>query len=76
VRIALRDGRTVVSEPAQARGNPDDPLSDEELRGKYRALAEPVLGRPRATRIAAAVDAVASEANALPALIDELLGPV
>ena len=76
VRITLRDGRTVVSEPAQARGNPDNPLSDEELRGKYRALAEPVLGRPRATRIAAAVDAVASEADALPALIDALLGPV
>jgi hypothetical protein len=34
------------------------------------------LGRARATRIAAAVDAVASEADALPALIDELLGPV
>ena len=44
VRITLRDGRTLVSEPARARGNPENPLSDDELRIKYRALAEPVLG--------------------------------
>ena len=47
VRIELRDGRTVVSEPAQARGNPENPLSDDELAGKYHALADPVLGAAR-----------------------------
>jgi 2-methylcitrate dehydratase PrpD len=44
LRITLADGRTLVSEPARARGNPENPLSDAELLDKYRALATPVLG--------------------------------
>ena len=52
LRITLADGRTLVSEPARARGNPENPLSDAELLDKYRALATPVLGlsAPRASR--------------------------
>ncbi len=44
VRITLQDGRALVSNPARARGNPENPLSDDELRAKYRELAAPVLG--------------------------------
>jgi 2-methylcitrate dehydratase PrpD len=73
VRVTLRDGRTLISEAARARGNPENPLGDDELRDKYRALAEPVLGAARTTRIEHAVDALASDGAALPALIDELL---
>jgi 2-methylcitrate dehydratase PrpD len=73
VRIALIDGRVLVSEPARARGNPENPLSDEELRGKYRGLAEPVLGAERARRIEAHVDTLTDDANALSALVEELL---
>jgi 2-methylcitrate dehydratase PrpD len=47
VRIVLTDGRTFVSEPARARGNPENPLADDELRRKYFAYAEPVLGGAR-----------------------------
>ena len=75
VRIVLRDGRTIISEPARARGNPENPLSDRELRTKYRQLAEPVLGTQRAARIEALADALVSDAQALPALIEELLRP-
>src|SRR5206468_1067463 len=33
---------------AIARGNPENPLTNNELRGKYRSFAEPVLGLGRA----------------------------
>src|SRR5947207_4526801 len=32
VRITLADGRVLTSEPARARGNPENPLADDELR--------------------------------------------
>jgi 2-methylcitrate dehydratase PrpD len=75
VRITLRDGRTLVSHPARARGNPENPLSDEELLAKYNELATPVLGAERAMRIARAVSHLALDPAVLPALIDDLLRP-
>ena len=75
VRISLADGRSLVSEPAQARGGPEHPLSDEELGAKYHELADPVLGPRRSSRIAALAAALPGDATALPALIDELLSP-
>ena len=76
VRMTLRDGRALVSAPALARGNPENPLTDDELRSKYRALCEPVLGQARAARIEALVAALPDDAAALRALIEELLSPV
>jgi 2-methylcitrate dehydratase PrpD len=73
VRIALRDGRALVSRPAQARGGAENPLSDAELREKYRGLAEPVLGRIRALRIERSIDELVADPSALPALVEELL---
>ena len=71
--ITLRDGRRLVSEPAQPRGNPENPLVEDELRAKYRELSEPVLGQPRSARIATLVDALVEDDAALSALVDELL---
>lgn len=76
VRIGLADGRSLVSEPAAARGGSEHPLSDEEIGTKYRELAEPVLGPRRSARIAALAGSLLIDAAALPALIDELLSPV
>ena len=75
VRITLREGRTLVSNPARARGNPENPLSDDELRVKYRELATPALGAERVARIEGAVDALAVDRSALPALLEDLLQP-
>jgi 2-methylcitrate dehydratase PrpD len=75
VRITLSDGRAFESSPARDRGNPDNPLSHDELQAKYRALATPVLGAERALRIERAVDSLPLEPSALPALLDELLQP-
>ena len=73
LRITLADGRTLVSEPARARGNPENPLSDAELLDKYRALATPVLGPERTARIESIVDSLVTDAAALPWLRDALL---
>ena len=56
VTFWLDDGTRLTSAPAAARGNPENPLSDDELLEKYRLLAGPVLGRERAERLRAGVD--------------------
>ena len=74
VGITRKGGRKLVSEPARARGNPENPLADAELRTKYFELAEPVLGRPRAQRIERLVSALRHD-GALAELLEELLQP-
>ena len=76
VRITLRDGRTLVSLPAQARGGPENPLTDVELGDKFHALAEPALGIARAARIESLVRALVDDARACDALRDEILQPI
>lgn len=75
VRIELADGRSLVSEPAQARGGSERPLSDEEIGAKYRQMSEPVLGPLRSSRIAALAGSLPVDATALPRLVEELLSP-
>jgi 2-methylcitrate dehydratase PrpD len=74
VRVTLADGRTLASEPARARGNPENPLSGDELRAKYCSLATPALGEARAARIERLVDALLRTGE-LRALLEELLQP-
>jgi 2-methylcitrate dehydratase PrpD len=74
VQITLSDGRVLVSEPAEARGNAENPLAEEELSAKYFELAEPVLGRPRAQRIERLVLDLRHGA-AISELLEELLQP-
>jgi 2-methylcitrate dehydratase PrpD len=72
VEITLNDRRKLVSEPARARGNPENPLADAELRAKYFEFAEPVLGGPRAQRIERLVSEL-RHGDALTELLEELL---
>jgi 2-methylcitrate dehydratase PrpD len=58
VTFVLHDGTRLTSQPAIARGNPENPLSDAELLDKYHLLAEPVLGTARAQHIKACVEEV------------------
>ena len=75
LRITLRDGRVLVAEPARARGNPENPLAEGELRAKYRDLATPVLGQQRTHHIELLVDALPHDDAALSELVNELLSP-
>jgi 2-methylcitrate dehydratase PrpD len=76
VRIALRDGRSFLSAPAQARGGPENPLTDGEIADKFHAFADPALGRERAMRIESLVNQLPDDARACHALRDELLQPI
>jgi 2-methylcitrate dehydratase PrpD len=53
--IVTRDGRRLTHYVPIARGNPGNPLSDEEIQGKFKQLAEPVLGPRRSQRLVRAV---------------------
>jgi 2-methylcitrate dehydratase PrpD len=75
VLVTLADGRTLTSAPSVARGSAENPLPEPEIRAKYRAYAEPVLGRARAAALERAVDAVAAPRAALKPLLDLLLKP-
>jgi 2-methylcitrate dehydratase PrpD len=75
VRIGLRDGRVLRSQDTAARGDAREPLSDAELRDKFFALADPVLGPARAARIAAAIAAL-NHGGTAAALVEELLASV
>jgi 2-methylcitrate dehydratase PrpD len=55
VRMRLDDGSVMTSEPTAARGDPDAPLDDRELRQKFRSLAGAVPDHARAA-IERAVD--------------------
>ena len=59
VRIELEDGTVLEDEELYSPGHPRNPLTAEQLRGKFRAQVEPVLGPDRTTDLIAAVDDVA-----------------
>lgn len=70
-RLHLDSGEVIESADAEARGNPDTPLTDAEVIAKYQALAEPVLGS-RATRLREVVMSLeARPASDLLALLSE-----
>ncbi len=69
----MADGSVLRSEPAIARGNPENALSDEEIREKYHGLAVPVLGEARAARLEAAVAGLAGDGADLEAFLNALL---
>jgi 2-methylcitrate dehydratase PrpD len=72
VVIELSDGRTLESGTLVAPGDPEDPLSDEQLAAKFNALAGPVIGAERAANIQKLVAAIGPGVPAAP-LLDALL---
>lgn len=53
VAIVTRDGRRLERFAPTRKGDPDNPLTDADLAGKFHELADPVLGRPRAAEVLA-----------------------
>jgi 2-methylcitrate dehydratase PrpD len=76
VRVTLRDGRVVDSEPAIARGNPENALPDSEIHEKFMALSRPVIGAERAVQTAAAVLQIDQMGNRFGDFLDLALEPV
>jgi 2-methylcitrate dehydratase PrpD len=54
VILTATDGRVFQTQPKTPRGDPDDPLSDDEISMKFHAFADPVLGPEVADEIESA----------------------
>ncbi len=67
--ITLADGRRLTSEDHEPRGDPEDHLTDEEIRAKFYTFAEPVLGVERCHAIETAIDRLDTADS-----LDELVG--
>jgi 2-methylcitrate dehydratase PrpD len=65
VTIGLADGRCLFRHQPTRKGDPDAPLSDAELSGKFQELAAPVIG----ARAAAALEEQIWHGEALPGAI-------
>ncbi len=61
------------SAPATARGDPNDPLSDDEIEAKYRSFAAPVIGDRRSERLLKLVNGLSDLDSRLAEFIDAAL---
>ena len=51
VTLYLTDGRIIQSDAYSPRGDPDDPLSDQEISAKFHLLSDNIVGKDRADNI-------------------------
>ncbi|MBT5267767.1 MAG: MmgE/PrpD family protein [Rhodospirillaceae bacterium] len=63
VEIETTDGRKLHHHAPTRKGDPDAPLTDDELAEKYRELAEPVIGGEQSERLLAALTTVGDLAS-------------
>ena len=75
VRVNLQDGRRLDSAPTIARGNPENPLSAEDIDLKFFGFADAVLGPVRARQIANLVGELGFSDTALAELLELTLAP-
>jgi 2-methylcitrate dehydratase PrpD len=73
VSFVLRDGRRLASPDTTTRGDPATPLSQGELRDKFRSLADPVIGRGRRTAIETAISRLTRPAETTAPLLGLIL---
>lgn len=53
ITVTLNDGRTLAKEVEFPRGHAGNPMTDAEVEAKFRAMAEPKYGKPKADAILA-----------------------
>ncbi|MEV0410528.1 MmgE/PrpD family protein [Streptomyces sp. NPDC050448] len=75
VTLTLRDGTVLTSALHQPHGGPDDPLTNTEIREKYRALTSRVVDRERSAEIERIVLGIEEQTDLAP-LIELLAAPV
>ena len=54
----MTDGRTVRSDLTYPKGDPENPVTWEEMREKFNTLSAPVIGSQRQREIIAAIDSL------------------
>ena len=75
VRVNLQHGRRLDSAPTIARGNPENPLSAEDIDLKFFGFSDAVLGPVRARQIANLVGELGFSDTALAELLELTLAP-
>lgn len=55
VTLTLRNGQKLISGDTEALGDPENPVTENEVRAKFYAYAQPRLGKERAEALEAAV---------------------
>ncbi|MBL24875.1 MAG: hypothetical protein CMM48_13360 [Rhodospirillaceae bacterium] len=55
VEVFLKDGSSVVAEAALPKGEPENPMSEDEIRAKFESLAGPIVGSADTAEISAMV---------------------
>jgi 2-methylcitrate dehydratase PrpD len=73
LEVTLKDGTRLSSGPTEAHGDPEHPMSDQEVREKFRSLAAPALGEAAAVRIEEAIGPFETAALDLQGLLNLLL---
>jgi 2-methylcitrate dehydratase PrpD len=73
--VVLQDGTRLESPPTEARGDPEAMVSREEMRAKFDACADPVLGAHRAQALRAAAEVLTLGQSSQP-LIDLATAPI
>jgi 2-methylcitrate dehydratase PrpD len=74
VTLVLKDGQRIESGRTEAKGDPESPVSSDEVRKKFQAYATPKLGSERAAAIETAV-AILGGGDGTVALFDLVTAP-
>jgi 2-methylcitrate dehydratase PrpD len=72
VTVVTHDGRRLALREATCRGDPSDPMSDEQIVAKFHALAAPVITSANASQLEHAVANIAAHSDS-PGRLGELL---
>lgn len=75
VTLTLKNGQTLTSGDTEALGDPENPVTEAEVKAKFHAYAEPKLGAARANALEQAVGAL-GDGSGLSALQDLIFAPV
>lgn len=74
--VELDDGSLLESPPTEPPGDPEHPLTNEQLRDKFYLLTRPILGQERAEQICRAVGPFEDREFDLQVLLAAIRGPV
>ena len=75
VTLTLKDGQQLVSGDTQARGDPEIPVTQDEVRAKFYAYAQPKLGAERTKALEYAVDQLGN-GRGLDSLSELIFAPI
>lgn len=75
VRLYLKDGRVLTSEPSCGRGNVENPLSDAEIRAKFRRYTADRLSSEASHELETAVQEIATGRGTATRLLNALTAP-